>query len=205
MKIIKIYFLMQLLILLIPFETLGQNENKSFSDMTEEELFFQFTSANESKTVKESTIEIFKRGEKALPFLMRLKKNNKQYFGYCLGDPKGADSIFTISSVKGSQVNLEVASLYLVTAIYFNNLAFANLPYLSDRKQDKVFGIKGYNYNTPKRIKKAWESTENWYKKMQKAGLEKLRKDNEFPLKSSKIHFVGTNPDRKRDLSDCLK
>lgn len=183
-------------------QTASQKKSDTVDDATDQELISNLKSAND-KTASNSVVEIVRRGEKLISSLIKLKGDNSHYSGYCLGYPKSAD--FIIDGISndindGSTVSIEVVSLYLITAIYHDNIAFASVPYLVDNKP-----VSNFQYNTKKRINKAWESTEKWYKKMQKAGLEKLRKDNEFPLKSSKIYFVGTNPDRKRDLSDCMK
>lgn len=201
----KFLFFVGIYIFSFSLNTFSQNNTKivlKINEMADEELVLKF-GANEAGDRTKIAVEIYNRGEKMIPFLMKLKGNRLRYNGYCLGDPKGADSIALIPSIEGSVVYIEVAAIYLINAIYFNSLHFANVPYLSDRKQDKVMGFKGYNYNSAIRIKKAWESTEKWFDKFKKEGLDKLRNDKEFPLKSNQLYFVGTNPNRKRDFLPC--
>ena len=95
-------------------------------------------------------------------------------------------------------MTVDVAALYLISAIYYDNLAFANLPYLIGSEP-----VTDFQYNTPERVEEAWKATEKWYKKLEKDGLPKLREDKEFPLKSTDLKFYGTNPQRKRDSLSC--
>lgn len=173
--------------------------------MRNEDLVSNFESGT-SEEITGSAIEIFKRGEKMIPLLIKLKGKDADYSGYCLGDPNEADGYGEIPGIEGSRVTIEVASLYLINAIYFDNLAFANVPYITDRKQDKVRGFKGYrNYNTSKRIEKAWKSTGKWYQKLQEVGIKKLRKDDQRPFRSAKIYFVGTNSKREKSHNECFQ
>jgi hypothetical protein len=200
MKFLKRLLWIQIIIFCFTLSILSQTEKSKKFDvesMADDELI-SYLGSDKNREATQSAIEIFKRGERMIPLLMKLKGNKSNYNGFCLGDPKGADHVFEIEIVEGSTVTVEVAALYLITAIHYNNLAFANVPYLTENKR-----ITNFQYNALKRVKKAWKATEQWYEKLKKDGLEKLRKDNEFPLKSTKIHFLGTNPQRKRDISDC--
>jgi hypothetical protein len=204
LKFLIVFMIYFFSISLAAFSQTNTKANVSLTTLSDMELISKFGS--EEKIDKTPiAIEIFSRGEKMIPFLMNLKGNRLIYDGYCLGDPNGADSISLIPVVEGSVVYIEVAALYLINAIYFNNLHFANVPYLSDKKQDKVTGLKSNDYNSSKRLKKAWDSTEKWFKKVQKEGLEKLKVSNEFPLKANNLYFIGTSPKRKRDFPACKK
>ena len=188
---------------------LGQDVLLSKSDIKkvkDEDLILKLISEDDKESTK-AAIEIFKRGEKMFPHLLKLKGIKSIYQGYCLNDSKSGvgfsrpneeTSPEDANIDNGWYITAEVVSLYFISAIYYENLSFAQVPYLTGNKY-----VKERRYNTPERVKKAWKATEKWYKKLQKDGLEKLHQDNEFPLKSTEIHFVGTNPQRKRDISDC--
>jgi hypothetical protein len=190
---------LQVLILSAVLSVWGQTEKPP--NLPDENLVAKLRSTD-SREAAQAAIEIFKRGEKMLPLLLKLKGDRSSFHGYCLGDPKGADFTLTGEDDKnsndGSRVTVEVAALYLISAIYYDNLAFANVPYLAGNGR-----VTGFRYNTPERVKKAWKATGKWYKNLDEKGLQNLRQTNQFPLKTTEIHFTGTNPARKRDFSDC--
>jgi hypothetical protein len=187
----------------------GQNNvSVTDTDINDEELV-KGLAAEDPREATKTAIEIFNRGERILPLLIKLKGNRVVFSGYCLGDPLAAMGTLgphddaTSEEIKsnvraGRYVTNEVVALYLISAIYYDNLAFAQVPYLTGNKR-----VKDYKYNTPNRIEKAWTATERWHKRLEKEGLEQLREEKEAPLSSSEVHFYGTEPTRVRELSDC--
>ncbi|MDQ3800416.1 MAG: hypothetical protein M3384_13290 [Acidobacteriota bacterium] len=201
MKFLKKQVWLQAIIFCVALNVSGQIEKPQ--NLSDENLVLKLSS-KDHREATQAAIEIFKRDEKLLPSLLKLKGNKSSYNGYCLGDPEGADFFLTSiddqNSNDGSRVTVEVAALYLISAIYYENIAFANVPYLTGNGR-----IVDFQYNTAKRVNKAWKATERWYKKMDQQGLQKLRQIKQFPLKTTKIHFTGTNAARKRNISDCLQ
>lgn len=135
--------------------------------------------------------ETVKRGERMIPLLLRHKGDRKFFYGYGLGH---RDSSFTTpdpASFKGpgdgSVITVEVAALYLISAIYYQTLEFAQAPYLTDGTP-----VKWQKFNTRKRVASAWASVENWVRLLDKDGLESLRARRHHPLKDSPARFWGT-------------
>ena len=188
---------------------LGQDSNDIrliLSKVPDNELALKLAS-NDGKEATKAALEIFKRGETMIPYLMKLKGVKSIYQGSCLNDyiggvgisrPTNETSPKDANVDNGWYVTVEVASLYLISAIYYKNISFAQAPHLTGNKY-----VKRRRYNTPKRINKAWKATEKWFKKFEKEGIVKLREVKEFPLKTTEIHFYGTEPLRERDISDC--
>lgn len=208
----KIFTKMVLVILIhsiLVLNSRGQDSNNIgliLSKMPDDGLALKLASDDEKEATK-AALEIFKRGKTMIPHLMNLKGVKSIYEGYCLNDYKGGVGVSKPSDEtspkdadvdNGWYVTVEVASLYLISAIYYKNISFAQVPHLTGNKY-----VKGRRYNIPKRVRKAWKATEKWFKKFEKKGIEKLRQSNEFPLKTTEIHFYGTEPQRERDISDC--
>ena len=169
------------------------------SALKNEELIAGLLS-KDSTEVTESGKEIFKRGEKMLPLLMKLKNNKSITEASVWFNPHIPHGIrapvedATPEDIEegikqGYYVTTEATALYLISAIYYNNLNFAQVAYLKGNRY-----VKRSRHNTPERIAKAWKSTEKWYRELNKKGLEKLRKEKSSPLKSTKAHFYGTIP-----------
>lgn len=182
----------------------------AFFDMSAlggEELVLKLASESNKESTR-AAIEIFKRGESIIPYLLTMKGKKSIYQGNCLNDvvagmgitrPNDETEPEDADPDNGWYVTAEVASIYLVSAIYYDNLTFAQIPYLKGAED-----VEGRRYNTPIRVHTAWDATEKWYAKLKSEGMEKLRKDKEFPLKSSGIRFYGTaDTNNKRTLPEC--
>jgi hypothetical protein len=195
MKLSRRAIFAQMFILGYSLSIFGQVEKpltSGIEDLTDKELVSKLNSSD-SKEAAQIAIEIVKRGEKTLRFLFYLKNNKQIYRGIdCLKHPD--DFIFD-----SNDIVVEVVALYLISAIYYDNIAFANAPYLVTTNKN----AEDHTLNRPERIKKAWKATESWFKKLRETNLEKLREVNEFPLKSSNVHFLGTNPKRQNKPTDC--
>lgn len=175
--------------------------------LPDDALAFKIGSEND-KEATAAVLETFRRGERMIPHLLKLKGMKSIYQGFCLNDSQGGvgfarpdedTSPEGRNPDTGYYITSEVAALYLISAIYYNNLSFAQVPYLRGMKS-----VGNRRYNTRKRVRRAWQATEKWYHgKYLKKGLAKVRDEQEYPLKSAKLFFVGHSPSRQRDLSDC--
>lgn len=107
---------------------------KSTKTMSNSELVVELQVANVEKSRKAAN-ELFARGTSVIPALLSLRGNKKPFAAASwLGRPTAAKLIFPagLPGEPGSDVPIEVAALYLITAIYKGNLQFAQSPYLTD-------------------------------------------------------------------------
>lgn len=169
-------------------------------------LLVQLASEDQGEATR-AAYEIFRRGERILPELYKLKGKRAPYNGSCLNDSEGGSPVYQPTDETkpedlddGQFVTVEIAALYLISAIFYDNLSFAGAPYLSGPKR-----VKSRRYNTRDRIKKAWTAAERWKKKLQSQGLNTLRNSNEDPLKSTDVKFIWTSAQRQRDVSPCVE
>ncbi len=123
------------------------------------------------------------RGDKK-PFHGVLKRNsNFATEGYApTGNKKEGDALIKT----GKMVTVEVAALYLLTAIFYESLDIAQSPYLTDASlpaRDRRAA------NTEGVVRKAWMGVDNWMVMLSNSSLSSLRKDNEDPLNNAKVRF----------------
>lgn len=134
--------------------------------------------------------EIFHRGERMIPLLLKRKGDKREFHGYGFGNPLSAFYVFTPQQntrvAKGSVITVEVAALYLISGIYYKTLEFAEAPYLTDGSN-----VRNLNFNTSKRVSAAWASVEKWSRSLEKAGMQSLRSTGHSPLKGSLVYFWG--------------
>lgn len=147
-----------------------------------------------SEDPKESVLaskEVFARGEQMIPLLLELEGNSKCYYGIkALGDwdmPGLVRESPSCHATSAYQVTAEIAALYMISAIFNDDLAFASPPVLCDFSSEEKECAEGGN--TPKRILKAWQATKNWNLSLQTKGLSYLRQENQEPLKNSGLAF----------------
>jgi hypothetical protein len=194
--------LLTLLSVIFTIDVAGQaNEvgRPEMRDMRDETLLSKLSSADPAEVTRAAR-EIFRRGERMIPRLVKLKGDRtvSQFLSLCNSDPRSSYFSARVYGVEGSWVTTEVVALYLISAIYFENPRFAVEPLLQGSRP-----VKDYNYNTRKRLKKAWKSNLSWYSKFESVGIDELRKLDESPLSSSKLSFLNTDPKRSWRAVDC--
>lgn len=169
----------------------SSRQHRDTHSMSNEELVVSLEST-EKEQAHQAILEIIKRGDVMLPGLLRCKGNRKFFYGYGLGH---RDSAFLMLLPTGNKekdearaITVEVAALYLVSAIYYETLEFAQAPYLTDGTP-----VKLQRFNTRDRVAKAWLSVDKWRERLESEGLESLRKKKEAPLKEPGVHFWGTS------------
>ena len=175
----------------------GQQVNpdrKVIQDLTDIELIEQISSA-EWQQATAAVEEIVKRGERMIPLLLK-KKGDKQYFRGYLSNNKMSATAITIPSgnrrndeqlsKEGQFVTVEVAALYLITAIYYDSLSIAQGPYLTDLS---LADEKRRMANTPKLIKRSWKSVDRWTLELNKQGMAALRAKKYAPLDDAEVRF----------------
>lgn len=139
--------------------------------------------------------KILERGEKMIPSLIKLRGDRRPFYGILKKDSNFATEGYLPSGnkkeddyliKKGKMVTVEVASLYLMTAIFYQSLDISQSPYLTDASlpaRDRRAA------NTEGVVAKAWMGVDNWMVMLRNTSLSSLRKDNEHPLKNAKVRF----------------
>lgn len=139
----------------------------------------------------QATEEIFNRGETMFDLLLNQQGNQKPFMGTLLGNPQSATVTvkplpgFPLSpSQQEKVVTVEVASLYLISAIYYQRLDFAQNPLLADLKLPPGERVAA---NKKEYITRAFQAVKEWVRKSKQFGMVWLRKQGEDPLKGVKL------------------
>ena len=166
-------------------------DQKGQPNRTNEQVILAFQSRDERESHR-AVEEVLSRGDRMIPLLMQLRGDSRKFSGYGLGDPMTASYIYTTiagqKQPKGSVITVEVAAMYLISAIYHESLAFARAPYLTDGSY-----VKDLNYNTDECVRMAWDSVEQWSQSLRQEGLVSLRAKGQEPLGGSLVRFWGSN------------
>jgi hypothetical protein len=167
------------------------NEQKTMQDRTDEQVIVALSSQDSGRS-HQAVEEVMKRGERMIPLLMHSKGNTQAFYGYGLGNHSSAFLLPSPTGNKkldeGSIITVEVAALYLISAIYHETLEFAEAPYLTDGTH-----VRQQKFNTRKRVAAAWASVEKWAQALKGERLESLRSIQRSPLKDSIVHFWGSH------------
>ena len=131
-----------------------------------------------------------RRGPSMIPLLLKNKGNRQPFRGWGLGNPQAAQSMsWPTGNAKfdeGRVINVEVASLYLISALYYETLEFAQSPNLTDLSLPPS---EQRTLNTRELIEKAWTATEAWAITLAAGDIESLRSKQQDPLKDSQVGF----------------
>ena len=131
-----------------------------------------------------------RRGERLIPLLLARKGDKRFFYGYGLGpDNSWNHPVPQVDSDpnSGEYTTMEVTAIYLICAIYYETLNFADTSYLSDGTW-----TDGHKFNTPKRVGDAWISIEQWVRTLNNEGLQELQAKKAFPLQHANVRFWGT-------------
>ena len=164
------------------------------SQLSDAELLERLASPN-GQSADEAAALILSRGERMIGPLMKLRGDKRFYMGLMHQNPRTSDTMFLATGnaeedqrllKNGELVTVEVAALYLISAIYHKDVSFAHAPFLTDLS---VPAVERRRSNTRKLIDRAWKATEKWYRNFTASSLEKLRAADEYPLKAAKVKF----------------
>lgn len=151
--------------------------------------------AAEPATVNAAVGEVMTRGERMIPLLMKLKGDRRYFAGTfsnnvesstSMPGPSGDPKLRRWLLESGKLVTVEVAALYLITAIYHGTLDIATSPYLTDLSLPEE---KRRQANTKGVVRRAWKSTAEWRRRLDASGLAKLKAGDDYPLKSASVKF----------------
>lgn len=184
-----------LIIVLITFnQVTARSQNgrikPSLMQKLSDEQVVKMVASSKGEKATQAVEEIMRRGPHLIPLLMKNKGNEQPFTGWGLGDHQSADYIPVPTGDKkldeGNVITLEVASLYIISALYYKTLEFAQSPYLTDLSLPPV---ERRTFNSRKLVEKAWASTEEWIKVLEIEGIEALRSKQLDPLKDSGVKF----------------
>lgn len=165
------------------------SENTTVEKLADQDVIAMLSNRN-TESAHMAVQEIMRRGDRMIPLLVRCKGNKSFFWGYGLGHHLSGFVIRLpvedTDTNDGSFITIEVAALYLISSIYHKTTEFAEAPYLSDGKR-----VDRQRFNTPERVREAWESTEKWIEAFTSEGLEPLRSKGLSPLSRSKVRFWG--------------
>ncbi len=168
------------------------------TELNEKQLLAFLTSEDDDK-IDKAIKYLFEQGTKSLDFLLTLEGHKEFCISNLLGLPNvrwwctapipreyrplGYFELLTEKD-KEKSITVEVVSLYLISAIYYDELAFTDSPFLVDltlsEKERRAANKEEY-------LIRGFFSARKWVKKCQEVGIETLRKQDESPLKSADI------------------
>ncbi|HSL52764.1 MAG TPA: hypothetical protein VK868_00155 [Pyrinomonadaceae bacterium] len=133
--------------------------------------------------------EIVRRGVRMIPLLLNLKGDERTSYasvGHHLSATATTVATNPIDIESGRVLTMEVTGIYLICAIYHNTVEFAQSPYLTDLK---LPAGKRKARNTPDLVARAWQSVEEWNRRLEATTIRKLRSRKDDPLKGSGLAF----------------
>ena len=181
-----------LVLILSPVAICGQarcETARPLSAMSDVQVISTLASKNVEEA-KQAVLEIVQRGECMIPLLLKLKGDKRFFFGYDLGPDNSWNHPIPQDNSdpdSGEFTTMEVVGIYLISAIYYDTLNFADTSYLTDDSRPK-----DHKFNTPARVADAWTSVEQWAVNVRGEGLENLRREKRHPLQYTKVRFWGT-------------
>ena len=125
-----------------------------------------------------------------LPLLMTLEGNKQPFEGTALYNPRSSTAyprpgFGTLTQDEEEQVTtLEVAGLYLISAIYNKDLYFADAVLLTDLTVPRA---DRKARNSPDLLARAWKSVKSWMIACQQNGVEAMRAQNSDPLAAARV------------------
>lgn len=191
----SIHFLVSLLIMFGYYQRIiSTSQSKGVrSEKMQEKTDEQVIACLESRSQEMASAavqETFIRGERMIPLLVRLKGKVRSFNGHGLGNPDASQVIFLPTGNKkidkGRVITVEVAALYLISALYHGKLSFAQSALLTDLSMPVE---KRTAFNSDVLVEKAWTSTVKWVERLKKDGLNTLRTNNIDPLVDSGVAF----------------
>jgi hypothetical protein len=140
-----------------------------------------------------SVDEILRRGDAILELLLSCRGDEQSFAGSSLLNPDA--SILTPVEIEGyplpesqrvRMVTVEVAALYLCSAIYRGNRHFAQAPLLVDLNEPEGARTAA---NTRDRLDRGFKAAESWVAECRKSGLAAMRSRNREPLFGTSLRW----------------
>jgi hypothetical protein len=162
----------------------------SSMDETNDSEIIEALRSRDGSTADRAAQEVFVRGERMFPLLMKLEGDKQAFAGTALYNAR-ASIVYPIpghgkltESQTEQVTTLEVAALYLISAIYHQNLHFASGVLMVDltvpRGDRKARNSKDY-------VLRAWGSLRDWMSEYRRMGIGFMRSKEHDPLASAKL------------------
>jgi len=165
---------------------LAKGSQKPLTTKSDSELINSLSSVQESTGAPD---EIVHRGARMIPLLLKVKGDQRPAYAG-LGHHLSATPTIVARNpsdvVPGKTLTMEVAALYLISAIYHNTLEFAQSPYLSDHRLPVR---ERRALNSPDLVARAWQSVEEWSRRLDGTTIKELRSRKDDPLRGSSVAF----------------
>ena len=162
--------------------------------LSDAQVVKDLTGSSEKKAAR-AVHEVLARGGRMIPLLLKLKGDRRCFYGdWELGSHAGCSS--RMAPNKRNQCyewsnasTVEVAALYLIEAVYRNDLEFAQGVTLIERDPEDGQQRLDVKMNGREVIARAWGTVEKWFAEFGHEGLEALRAKERGPFAGTKLGF----------------
>jgi hypothetical protein len=173
-----------------PESSLQEGKVMNIAARTDEKVVSTLFSPNRNEASM-ALEEVFRRKERMFPLLLGLEGNEELFHGSFFSKPTSSMARLAAptgdpSFDQGRLITVEVTALYLICAIFQEELTFAQSPYLTDRKLPP---IDRRARNMPALVKRAWLAVKEWISAEKKEGIDALRTQERGPLDSQQVGF----------------
>ena len=157
----------------------NENHLKNYADSQ----VVEFLTSEDMKESAAAAKELFSRGDRVIPELLKLEGNNDCFYGLRVLGKRGqqGSSDYDFLCEGNGRVSIEIAALYLISAIFEEDLTYARRPFLVNDDAD--------DGNSPENIKTAWKATKSWYEAVERQGIAYIRDRSQWPLRSVGMRF----------------
>ena len=166
-------------------------EAKTMESTADTQLVEQLTS-KDPRVSTEVAEAILRRGERMVVPLLRMKGRTQPFTG-ALGNPRGSMTTtmpmpgFSLTPEQQERVvTVEVAALYLISAIHEGRLDFASSALLCDLDVPPELRKAA---NKREYLERGYASAQAWSDACKKDGLQSLRVRGEDPLQGARLAF----------------
>jgi hypothetical protein len=170
------------MVLMATAQTPKQTEENPLKNYADSQLV-EFLNSKDLKESSTAAKELFSRGDRVIPELLKLEGNNNCFYGLqALGKKGEPGSNYSDYVCEGnSKVSMEIAALYLISAIFEEDIEYARPPFLHNENAT--------DGNNSKNIKTAWKATKRWYETVKRDGIDYSRDRSQWPLRSVGMLF----------------
>jgi hypothetical protein len=147
------------------------------------------------KKASRAVHEVLARGGRMIPLLLKLKGDRRCFMGdWELGSHAGCSSRMAPRKRNrcygwSNASTVEVAALYLIEAVYLDDLEFAQGATLIERDPADGQQRLDVKKNGPEVIARAWGTAESWFAEFGHEGLGALRAKDRGPFAGTRLGF----------------
>jgi hypothetical protein len=163
--------------------------------MSDAQVMKELTGGSEKKASR-AVHEVMARGGRMIPLLLKLKGDRRCFYGdWELGSHAGCSSRMApgrrdMCYEWNNASTVEVAALYLMEALYRNDLEFAQGATLMERDPEDTGQQRlDVKLNGREVIARAWETAEKWFAEFGRESLEALRAKDRGPFAGTMLGF----------------